>query len=190
MNRFLITISLIFINTIYISANSGFTKKLIPDHVNIQFAGNIGLISAGTGYKLFNEIWQTDILLGYVPESVAEADIFTIAWKNNFRLIKYQIKNKTLSLNTAFSVNLETGNNSYLVPSKKFPKDYYGTNSLTYGLYLGGRINIPLKSKILSSVDIGVEVCTLASYAYYNIIAEDERYSDIYSISFHTNLNF
>jgi len=175
----------------YIYAGQRESKFPVPDHISTQFAGNIGFISLGTGYKFFKQRWQTDLLIGYTPHKVAKTEILTVAWKNTMRLYKLPVFKNDLSFHFAFSVNLETGANSELNPSKYYPKDYYQTNSLHTGVFLGSRYNIPLeRSKLIESVDIGLEVCSLLNYMHYNIVSKNERYNDIYSLSFHTNINF
>ena len=44
-------------------------EALIPTHTKIQFAGNMGLLSFGTGwdYGKRNQ-WETDLLLGFIPK--------------------------------------------------------------------------------------------------------------------------
>ena len=66
------------------SAQDSFTantnrKWYYPDHAVAQFAGNIGLVSAGVGYSYLKDKMQTDILYGFVPayESKTTIHIFT-----------------------------------------------------------------------------------------------------------------
>ena len=44
-------------------------ERIIPTHSKIQFAGNMGLLSFGTGwdYGKHNQ-WETDLLLGFIPK--------------------------------------------------------------------------------------------------------------------------
>ena len=44
-------------------------ESLIPTHTKLQFAGNMGLLSLGTGwdYGKRNQ-WETDIFLGFLPK--------------------------------------------------------------------------------------------------------------------------
>lgn len=44
----------------------------VPDYVKTQFAGNIGLISVGAGYQLFNKVVYTELLYGFVPKAVSK----------------------------------------------------------------------------------------------------------------------
>ncbi len=44
-------------------------ERIIPTHSKIQYAGNMGLLSFGTGwdYGKRNQ-WETDVLLGFIPK--------------------------------------------------------------------------------------------------------------------------
>lgn len=48
-------------------------ERIIPTHAKIQYAGNMGLLSFGTGwdYGKRNQ-WETDILLGFIPKKYYE----------------------------------------------------------------------------------------------------------------------
>lgn len=44
-------------------------SKLIPSHSTMQYAGSIGLISAGIGWHYGkNAHWETDLLVGFLPK--------------------------------------------------------------------------------------------------------------------------
>jgi hypothetical protein len=46
-----------------------------PDHFVVQYAGNIGLFSAGPGYSYFNDRVNTEIMYGIVPGFEAKTSI-------------------------------------------------------------------------------------------------------------------
>ena len=50
-------------------------ERIIPTHSKIQYAGNMGLLSFGTGwdYGKRNE-WETDLLLGFIPKYSSKKD--------------------------------------------------------------------------------------------------------------------
>ena len=39
--------------------------SLLPDYLKIQYAGNIGFISLGTGYSFFSDKINMDVFYGY-----------------------------------------------------------------------------------------------------------------------------
>ena len=59
-------------------------QKLIPTYSKLQFAGSMGLLSAGIGwdYGKRNQ-WETDLLIGYVPRYSSSAKA-TFTVKQNF----------------------------------------------------------------------------------------------------------
>lgn len=59
--------------------------KLIPTHAKIQFAGDMGLLSFGTGwdYGKRNQ-WETDILIGILPKYSTEDFKVTLTLKQNY----------------------------------------------------------------------------------------------------------
>ena len=60
-------------------------EKLIPTHTKIQFAGNMGLLSFGTGwdYGKKNQ-WETDIFLGFIPKYQSKRTKITMTLKQNY----------------------------------------------------------------------------------------------------------
>ena len=66
-------------------------QKLIPTYSKLQFAGSMGLLSAGIGwdYGKRNQ-WETDLLIGYIPRYSSSAKAtFTI--KQNFMPWKFNL---------------------------------------------------------------------------------------------------
>ena len=60
-------------------------ERIIPTHSKIQYAGNMGLLSFGTGwdYGKHNQ-WETDILLGFIPKYSSKKAKVTMALKQNY----------------------------------------------------------------------------------------------------------
>lgn len=72
-----------------------FWKRLIPTTATVQYAGNIGMISAGVGWEYGKGKWLTEALLGYVPHYKRTQSLNTITlrqyytpWKLSLPLIK------------------------------------------------------------------------------------------------------
>ena len=57
-NIFIVSILVLFFNNSYAQETISVKEKswYVPDYVKTQFAGNIGLISVGAGYQLFNKV--------------------------------------------------------------------------------------------------------------------------------------
>lgn len=60
-------------------------ERIIPTHSKIQYAGNMGLLSFGTGwdYGKHNQ-WETDILLGFIPKYSSKKAKVTMTLKQNY----------------------------------------------------------------------------------------------------------
>lgn len=59
-------------------------ERLVPRYTKIQFAGSMGLLSAGTGWDYGkNKQWETDIFLGVVPKYETDHMKMTMTIKQN-----------------------------------------------------------------------------------------------------------
>ena len=191
MNKIKLLYILIFIllSNIVCAENTILVQKrkwFVPDYYKIQFAGNIGFISIGTGYELFNNRLQSDILFGYVPKSIGNTAIYTITQKNTFSIHDFKLNKKNeISLITGFSMSYETGNNSCLFLPDKYPDGYYSTNAFHFPLFAGVKIKKTLRndSKI-KSIEFNIEACKIATYLYYSIINSEIKCNDITSLAF------
>lgn len=163
-----------------------------PDYFKVQYAGNIGFMSMGLGYQWWRHIAQTDLLYGYVPENHGNATIHTFTLKNMFRLYEFEIFEKyNLCPTLGLSISLEPGENSYMRIPSRYPDGYYTSNSFYACLNAGVKTNLIFNNeRYFSAMDIYFEVNTLADYAYYNIVAQEERSNMIFSIALGMNMFF
>ena len=59
--------------------------KLIPEYGKIQYAGNMGLLSFGTGWDYGKrKQWETDLLFGFVPKYESKKAKVTMTTKQNY----------------------------------------------------------------------------------------------------------
>lgn len=162
-----------------------------PSFVTVQHAGNIGYFSTGVGYKFFNDFLSTSLLYGYVPKSISETkSIHTIAIKNSIPVVTQNWGNYSAWIYTGFSLNYETGNNSWLKFPDKIPNGYYFTNAfhLTFfgGLNLHKKLN---ESKRFDGIDLYVESGTIETYLKYAIESEEVKLHDVFSLAFGINIH-
>ena len=63
-------------------------ESLIPTHTKLQFAGNMGLLSLGTGwdYGKRNQ-WETDIFFGILPKYDSKRTKITMTLKQNLSIV-------------------------------------------------------------------------------------------------------
>lgn len=172
----------------------GKTKEspLKPDHIKMQFAGNIGFISAGIGYETFGGKLHSDILIGYLPEFIGNTTVVTFSQKNtfNFRNFNYRPINK-FNITVGASINVESGRNSFIKLPEYYPDGYYSTNAITFGLFAGLKYQGKYEpSSKIKQLEYYAEIGTLATYLYYSFYNEDYFEDDIYSLALGVNLKF
>lgn len=136
-------------------------------HVKLQYAGSIGFMSAGIGRSLFEEKLETDLLLGYLPESIGGDRIWTTALKATFAAVR-PMPVKAVDwqpLRFGLQLSYTFGEQYYIVePRSKYPRGYYGfPTALHLYLYGGGQVDLNRVRK-LSRYSVYYEVGTSAEY--------------------------
>lgn len=59
--------------------------SLIPTHVTVQNAGNMGIVSAGIGWSYGRRHqWETDLMFGYIPRHQSSRGKLTMTIKGNY----------------------------------------------------------------------------------------------------------
>ena len=163
-----------------------------PDYAKMQFAGNLGLLSVGVGYQLFNKVLYTELLYGYVPVSISKAnEIHLISIKNTFPLYRKKIGNYTVSPIAGFTGSLETGNNSFLVLPDKYPKGYYVSSAIHFTLFIGVLVHKGFGiSKRIKGIDFYYELGTVETYLWSAITSKVIGLNAIFSTAIGINLYF
>jgi hypothetical protein len=165
----------------------------VPDYVKVQFAGNIGLVSVGAGYQLFNKVLYTELLYGFVPESVSKSDeIHLITIKNTFPIFRKELgKNFTISPIAGFATTYEIGANSFTTLPSIYPEGYYVPNAFHFTLFGGAMVHKDFKdSKMIKGADFYFEVGTVETYLWYVITSKEVSTSDVFSTSIGINFYF
>ncbi|RYY60248.1 MAG: hypothetical protein EOO05_10555 [Chitinophagaceae bacterium] len=117
-------------------------SRLLPDHVNLQFAGAIGFVSAGVGYETKNHRLQGDFFYGYVPESVGGVEIHSVTAKMTWAAITRQVRPdlRVDWLTTGVFLNYVFGKQYFLFDPEEYPFSYYGfPTAANVGISLGGQ---------------------------------------------------
>lgn len=121
------------------------SKWFIPDGVSAQFAGGVGMVSAGILYKT-SEKTDFTISAGYVPPKFGR--IFTINAFGTYHPLQVKLCKQTEwnVLNAGIFVSSAIGNNIYIKWPEYYPRKYYWWNSsIRYGPFLESEIkyNLP-----------------------------------------------
>lgn len=194
-NILILPIILLFFTQLY-AQEPRLTKEkswYIPNYAKVQFAGNIGFISAGVGYQIFNKVLYSELLYGYVPESISEAEsIHLITIKNTFPIFRKEIgKNLTISPIAGFTTSLEIGTNTFTTLPGKYPDGYYIPNAFHFTLFGGVMVHKNfISSKIIKGVDFYIETGTVETYLWYAITSKDVNLNDVFSLDIGINFYF
>lgn len=118
-------------------------KWYMPDHIKLQFAGNIGFLSGGPGYVSRNRTLETDLLFGFLPQKFGGDALVTLTGKTTYSPWRIVLKNhhylRPFSigayLSYTFGPQFDTKWPSY------YPSGYYWwATSFRPGAYIGGKI--------------------------------------------------
>jgi hypothetical protein len=124
-------------------------KWYIPDHLKMQFAGNIGFISGGPGYLSRNKTLETDLLFGFMPKKYGGDALVTITGKTTYSPWRIPVKNASYIvpfsigayLSYTFGPQFDTKWPSY------YPSGYYWwATSFRPGAFVGGKIGHEITS--------------------------------------------
>lgn len=127
-------------------------EALIPTHTKIQFAGNMGLLSFGTGwdYGKRNQ-WETDLLLGILPKYQSDKTKITFTLKQNYIPWSLQIKESRFSaepLSCGMYFNTVFGDEFWVHEPDRYPSGYYGFSSkVRIHVFLGQRLTYDIAPK-------------------------------------------
>lgn len=156
--------------------------SLIPNQFVIQNAGNMGVLSVGTGWGYGHGHWETHLLLGYIPKHQSTRGKLTMTLKENYipwNLLLSAPQNEsddflkrgwTLNpLTASIYVNTVYGHEFWKSQPSRYPDKYYEFMSTKFRLNiaLGQRItwDIPRnRRKYAKSISLFYEVSTCDLY--------------------------
>lgn len=167
-------------------------ESLIPTHTKIQFAGNMGLLSFGTGwdYGKHNQ-WETDFLLGFIPKYQSDKTKMTftlkqnyIPWSLNISASRFSVEPLTcgMYLNTVF------GEEFWVHEPDRYPEGYYGFSSkVRIHIFLGQRLTYdidPRRRFTAKAITFFYEVSTCDLYIASAFTNKYLKAKDYLSLSF------
>lgn len=169
----------------------GHWEKLIPTHTKVQFAGNMGLLSFGTGwdYGKKNQ-WETDVFLGFIPKYDSKRTKVTMTLKQNYMPWSLHLGRgfSTEPLTCGFYFNTVFGNEFWVHEPDRYPKGYYGFSSkIRSHIFLGQRLTYdidPQRRYTAKSITFFYELSTCDLYLISAATNSYLRPRDYLSLSF------
>jgi hypothetical protein len=168
----------------------GLGRRYIPHYVPIQYAGNIGYISAGVGYIATRDKVHFSLQYGFTPESVGGIEIHTLTFRNIFHLYKLQLNKQTIIPYAGLGLSWDMSGRSFFSLPDNMPKGYYKFPKSVHLIpTLGIKIRHPANQlKVLRSVELFAEATTVDEYIWFKAISREVRMSQIVSLSLGVNL--
>ena len=169
----------------------GHWEKLIPTHTKVQFAGNMGLLSFGTGwdYGKKNQ-WETDVFLGFIPKYDSKRTKVTMTLKQNYMPWSLNLGRgfSTEPLTCGIYFNTVFGNEFWVHETDRYPKGYYGFSSkIRSHIFLGQRLTYdidPQRRYTAKSITFFYELSTCDLYLISAATNSYLRPRDYLSLSF------
>lgn len=166
-------------------------RNFIPAFAKLQFAGNMGLISAGIGWSYgTNKQWETDLLLGYLPQYDSKTAKATLTIRENFIPWKKKMwRNFDIEpLATGIYINSVLHGDFWVSQPDRYPKGYYWfATKMRINIYVGQRFVYnfrPRKRGMPKSISFYYEFSTCDFYLIQKIKNSSLGFSDYVSLSF------
>lgn len=164
---------------------------LIPSYYKIQYAGNMGLLSFGTGWTYGkNRQWETDLFIGFIPKYESDKVKVTLTVKQNFIPWKLDVGKYFSFEPLACGIYLNTilSNQFWVRQPERYPKGYYWfATKLRPNIYIGQRFTFnisPDKRFIAKAITVFYEISTCDYYILSHIGNSGYPLHDLISLSF------
>lgn len=164
-------------------------SKLIPEMLTVQYAGDIGMISAGPGWAYGKgNRWETHLLLGFLPKRYNYQHYWTFTIRESFTPWRLHLKNafSIQPLTVNLSVNSILHSHFWTREPSRYPNGYYGFSSrVRFHLGLGSRlsIQIPRHRRLISrELSIYYEISTCDLYVRQKLLNSYIPLKDILAI--------
>jgi len=165
-------------------------QALIPTQSVIQFAGNMGLVSIGTGWDYGKRRqWETQVLLGFIPKCKSARAKLCLTVKENYIPWSRQIGPDFFfePLETGIYFNTVFGKEFWSSQPSRYPKGYYKfATKIRPNIFVGQRMTKRLKGENwfgARAVTGFYEISTNDLYVFEKIHNSSIRLSDIICLS-------
>ena len=120
-------------------------EAVIPNIVKVQYAGNMGMFSAGVGWDYGKRRqWETDLYFGFIPPHSSGKTKMTMTLKQDYIPWSIQLKPSVAiePLATGLYLNTVFGDEFWTHEPERYPKGYYQFSSrVRIHVYLGQRVS-------------------------------------------------
>lgn len=164
-------------------------KWWVPNNLKLQYAGNIGFMAVGAGYKL-SSWYDLSIMYGYLGNQSQVKDVHTVALKNTFALSK-KIRNLNFIPTAGISINWGYTHNTFSELPDYYPNGYYFQNKIHFAPFLGGIFSLKDTNLLIKKFDVYFEFSILDAYLLEMIRRDYVKFNDVVNlaigVSWHLN---
>ena len=141
-------------------------SPLAPDFVRMQYAGQAGMLSLGTGYSWWHRKVEVSANYGYVPVWVADRRVHVLSERNSISLGSLRLHDR-VRLEPALAgvaANVSLGNRFQLFLPKA-QRDYYWPDALYFWMFAGAKLDyLSARPTHFRGIGAQVEVGTINQY--------------------------
>jgi hypothetical protein len=159
---------------------------LIPNRFSLQYAGDIGMVSAGIGWCYGKRgQWGTHVFLGYLPKNHTPSSYWSFTVKQVYTPWSLPVGKKLTvePLYGTFFINSILSDEFWTKEPDRYPKGYYGFSSrIRFHLGIGQKITylIPANKRFLANkISLYYEVSTCDLYVRQKFLSKTIPLKDI-----------
>lgn len=167
-----------------------FWNAIIPNLSNLQYAGDIGMISMGMGWDYGKQNqWETFLMFGFTPHHHTPHTYVTMALKEMYTPWDIKVwRNIHISpLFASFTISTLLDGEFWIKNPERYPSGYYSFSTKTrFHLGIGQKVklkNIEHKSHWLKHLALYYEVSTCDLYLINKIRNRSVPFSDIITLA-------
>ncbi len=167
-------------------------QRLVPTHSKIQYAGSIGIASAGFGWDYGRRgQWETDLLLGVIPSYNSDSPKLTLTLKESFVpwSVGFDDRFSFEPLSCGLYLSTIVSDKFWVREPDRYPKGYYTFSTrIRSHIFVGQRwtcrVNTRRRDRTLRSISLYYELSTCDFYLISAVTNRTLHVKDILSLSF------
>jgi hypothetical protein len=189
----IIAFSICLLHNAQAQEHNTFLQTIAPHHIQLQYAGNIGMVSAGVGYNVAGDKVHITLMDGFTPASVAGSNINVVALKGSYDIILIPLlRTKELIPYAGLAATFETsGNGVYKkLPDRYSDRKYYKMSAFHANVFAGAKLRMPVGTRQRQRLELYAETGTVDSYLYYYLKNSSMNFTDMFSMALGMSYHF
>lgn len=172
-------------NALYAQQGDSVLIPKNPFHVQLQYAGNMGLGSIGIGKSFFNNNLSVTAIYGYLPKKMNLVPVHTLALKTSVYLVRFSpITNLNIGLYSGINLMYGITENTFFKLPSHYPKEYYPPLAFHGAFILGLNHTLTINRwKWTNLFSVFTEIGTMEYQIYNAFRNKNVHFADIVNLS-------